>query len=141
MPVCVCAYKLTTLIYEPLSLLVTLITYKCVRSIQPVLPSHEGLGCFVLGCHSPDPRPHPRSDQGVRGAGWGKPGAENDPFTQRTWPRVLSCEMRGFMTAAPWGAKNRKFRARDEDLRLKRRTFPIRYLGQAPNLICRLGVG
>lgn len=33
--------------------------------------------------------------------------------------------MRVFMRAAPWPGKSRKFRAREEDLRLKQRTVPI----------------
>lgn len=89
MPVCVCAYKLATLIYVPLSLPGMLVTYKCVRRRQPVPPSYERLGCFVPGCDSlePPPRPAPsaplfRPGLGVR-VGWsgvggqgGKPGAE-----------------------------------------------------------------
>lgn len=93
-----CAYKLATLIYVPLSLSGMLITYKCVHNVQSVLPGYErGLAALSCARVNPDSLPLPPQTPGggpgvetERDTGLGTESGEWQEFTVRTCSRVLS---------------------------------------------------
>ena len=93
-----CAYKLATLIYVPLSLSGMLITYKCVHNVQSVLPGYErGLAALSCARVNPDSLPLPPQTPGggpgvetERDTGLGTESGEWQEFIVRTCSRVLS---------------------------------------------------
>lgn len=132
MPVCLCAYKLASLIYVHLALSVMLVTYKRGHYVQPVLPHYKRLGCFVLYLHSagpPLPLLKPRGKPGCRWGHW--PGNRSwQKFIVQTWPS----EMRGLMRGSTMGCQDQEGQSGDQDLRPKQSPIQVCYLGQACHL-------